>query len=111
LRDPKAFYDQGGTSVKRAMNKLVFTKLYVDGEKISDHELGDAVRDVIQAERRLFRKAARHRRSPWRAPLASQSLETPVAPSGKTGPSGTHLLVAAHSGHGSSRTVLVAGTG
>ena len=56
MRDPKAFYDQGGTSVKRAMNKLVFTKLYVDGEKISDHELGDAVRDVIQAERRLFRQ-------------------------------------------------------
>jgi hypothetical protein len=43
LRDPQAFYEQGGTSLKRAMNKIIFAKLFVDGEEISGHELGETV--------------------------------------------------------------------
>jgi hypothetical protein len=31
LSDPQAFYDQSGISLKRAMNKIVFIKLFVDG--------------------------------------------------------------------------------
>ena len=54
LRDPKAFYEQGGTSLKRAMNKIIFTKLYVDGEEITGHALAEAVRGLIEAQRRVF---------------------------------------------------------
>src|SRR5260370_10015502 len=54
LRDPQAFYEQGGTSLKRAMNKVIFAKLFVDGEEISGHELGEAVRDVAEAERLAY---------------------------------------------------------
>lgn len=50
LRDPKAFYDQAGTSLKRAMSKIIFTKLCVDGEEISDHVLGEVVRDLVEAD-------------------------------------------------------------
>lgn len=116
LRDPRAFYEQGGTSLKRAMNKIVFTKLFVDGEEISDHELAEAVRDVIEAERQLFRQGGRatdtHANG---ADGVSEPLDasSPVWRDGATWSElpRTDLLVAALSGHGSSRTVLVAGTG
>jgi len=55
LRDPKSFYEQGGTSLKRAMNKVIFAKLFVDGEEISGHLLGEAMRDVAEAERAAYR--------------------------------------------------------
>lgn len=42
LRDPQKFYEHAGTSLKRAMNKIVFSKLFVDGEEISRHELTEA---------------------------------------------------------------------
>jgi hypothetical protein len=51
LRDPKAFYDQGGTSLKRATNEIIFARLHVVGEEISRHELAETVRDVLEAER------------------------------------------------------------
>jgi len=38
-------YDRAGTSPKRATNELIFTKPLPD--EISDHELNDAVRDVV----------------------------------------------------------------
>jgi hypothetical protein len=37
------------------MNKVIFTKLYVDGEEISGHELAEAVRDVVEAEQAAYR--------------------------------------------------------
>ncbi|PZS31704.1 MAG: hypothetical protein DLM59_09430 [Pseudonocardiales bacterium] len=36
--------------MKRAMNKIVFTKLFIDGKEITGHELGQAVRDVVEAQ-------------------------------------------------------------
>lgn len=45
LRDPQTFYAQGGSRLKRAMNKLIFTKLYVDGQEITGHDLTGAVSD------------------------------------------------------------------
>src|SRR5438477_10601515 len=42
LCDPRTFYEQGGTSLKRAMNKVIFTKLFVDGEEITGHKLAEA---------------------------------------------------------------------
>jgi hypothetical protein len=37
------------------MNKLIFTKLYVDGEEIARHELAEPIRDLIEATSLIFR--------------------------------------------------------
>ncbi len=104
LRDPKAFYEQGGTSLKRAMNKIIFAKLFVDGEEISGHELAEAVRDVAEAERSAYR---------WSGTLASESgshnASSPVLEDGAawSGLTGADLLAVTLGGHGSSKAALV----
>jgi site-specific DNA recombinase len=108
LRDPKAFYEQGGTSLKRAMNKIIFAKLFVDGEEISGHELGEAVRDVAEAEQAAYR---------WSGLLASadgpHNASSPVLEDGAawSGLTGADLLAMTIGGHGSSKTALVGDTG
>jgi hypothetical protein len=77
--NPQAFYREAGTSLKRAMNKIVFTKLFVDGEQISDHHLGDAVRDVVEAQRIYFQYKAET------PPDVTRRGRTPAAPSRWTG--------------------------
>jgi site-specific DNA recombinase len=105
LRDPQAFYRQGGTSLKRAMNRVIFTKLYVDGEDVTRDELGEAVRDVLEAQRQGWR-------GPGHPP--SQAAEAPDAssPAGEGGAAwsdltGADLLGLSLAGQGSSRTALV----
>jgi DNA invertase Pin-like site-specific DNA recombinase len=106
LRDPRGFYDNGGTSLKRAMNKIIFTKLFVDGEEIVRHELAEAVRDVIQAER-LSRMAVTVGRR------TSSNASSPVQEDGAAWSEITSavLLDLALLGQGSSRTALVGDTG
>jgi site-specific DNA recombinase len=107
LRDPRGFYDQGGTSLKRGMNKIVFAKLFVDGEEIVGHELAEAVRDLIQAER-LIRTPATAGRATRGRNASSPIQEDGAAWSGLTG---ADLLDLALSGQGSSKTALVGDTG
>jgi hypothetical protein len=108
LSDPKTFYGQVGSSLKRAMNKIIFTKLYVDGEDITGHELGEAVRDVLEAQRTVYR---------WGdtpAPLSSSSNASSLAREDEaawTRRTGADLLAMAILGHGSSKTALVGDTG
>jgi site-specific DNA recombinase len=113
LRDPQGFYDEGGTSLKRAMNKIVFSKLFVDGQAITGHELGETVRDVIQADSTMFR---------WDGQAVTTSTALSAKGQNASSPAGegeaawlqwtkTDLLVAALSGHGSSRAVMVGDTG
>jgi hypothetical protein len=105
LRDPRAFYEEGGTSLKRAMNKVIFAKLLVDGEEITGHELGEAVRDVIQAEHSAYRRggATTTAHNPHNA-SSSALIEDGAAWSGLTE---ADLLVVSLGGHGSSKTALV----
>jgi hypothetical protein len=110
LRDPKAFYERGGTSLKRAMNKIVFTKLYVDGKEISGHELGEAVRDLVEAERLAFRRGNTTANASATRPAnaSNPGQEAGVAWSRFTG---AELLDLSLAGQGSSRTALVGDTG
>lgn len=41
LQDPQAFYIQCGTSLKKAMNKVIFEKLFVEDGEITGHDDGD----------------------------------------------------------------------
>jgi site-specific DNA recombinase len=107
LRDPQAFYEKGGTSLKRAMNKIIFTKLYVDGEEISGHELGDGVRDLVEAQRMSL--GTSHTKAATRA----QNASSPAGDGRATWPelSGADLLGLSLAGQGSSKTALVGATG
>ncbi len=64
------------------MNKIVFTKLFMDGDEITGHELGEAVRDLVQAQHMTMSFT-------WdktRAAAASTAATAPDAssPSGRT---------------------------
>ncbi len=88
LREPKAFYEQGGTSLK----------------EISGHDLAEAVRDVAEAERAAYR---------WSGTLVSTSgpynTDNPDLSDGAAWPdlAGADLLAATLGGRGSSKTALV----
>jgi site-specific DNA recombinase len=114
LRDPQAFYKAGGTSLKRAMNKIIFTKLYVDGEEISGHELGDAVRDLVEAQR-LTLTTRREVAQPGSTRVATlaRNANVPADEGGDvwSGLTGAELLGLSLAGQGSSKTALVGDTG
>jgi site-specific DNA recombinase len=49
LADPQGFYQRGSAAVKRAMTKVIFSKLHVDAEQITGHELTEGFRELIEA--------------------------------------------------------------
>ncbi|WP_194904372.1 recombinase family protein [Catenulispora rubra] len=113
LRDPQGFYERAGTSLKRAMNKVIFPKLFVDGEEIADHQLGEAVRDVVQAQALVSRLTQQATTTGQTARANPQNTSSPVPKDEATwsAASVTDLLAVVHLDHGSSRTVLVGLTG
>jgi site-specific DNA recombinase len=116
LRDPQAFYEKGGTSLKRAMNKIIFTKLYVDGEEISGHELGKGIRDLVEAQRMTLAASGEGPElMPGRAKVTihAQNASSPADEGGAawSGLSGADLLGLSLAGQGSSKTALVGATG
>ena len=48
LDDPKGLYERGDEAVRSTLNKAFFSKLYVDGKRVSAHELKEPF-DVLQA--------------------------------------------------------------
>ncbi|HEV2782561.1 MAG TPA: hypothetical protein VGX25_24470 [Actinophytocola sp.] len=102
LRNPQEAYDRAGTSLKRAMNKLIFTRLYVDADDITGHELSQSVRDLVQAH------AAHRTRVPAASDTSSPAREDEAAWSKLTG---ADLLDLALAGQGSSKTALVGAAG
>lgn len=59
LTDPQGFYQRGNGAVKRAMTKVIFSKLQVDAEQIAGHELTEGFRGLVEAGT-LGRAARRH---------------------------------------------------
>ena len=55
LSDPQAFYRRGGSAVKHALTKVIFSKLYLDMRDttlVSHHDLTPGLGDLIEAEER-----------------------------------------------------------
>jgi hypothetical protein len=50
LSDPQAFYRHGGTAVKRALTKVIFTKLYIDDGEVTGHDLTAGIHGLITAQ-------------------------------------------------------------
>jgi hypothetical protein len=105
LRDPQAFYRQGGTSLERAMNKFVFTKLFVDGEEISSHALTEPVGDLVEAQHIVFRRTKRPPTPASATPNASSPVRVDEAAWSE--PTGADLLGLSLEGQRSSRTALM----
>jgi Resolvase, N terminal domain/Recombinase len=51
LKDPQACYRQAGSDLRRAMNKVIFTKLYLDDTHIDRDDLAPGFQEIIQADR------------------------------------------------------------
>ena len=113
LRDPQAFYERVGTSAKHAMNRIVFEKIFLDGEEISDHELTPGIRDLVEADS-LVRRSGSPKLGMRTAPKGcghnanSRSDEEAAEWSGTTNAT---LLAMAVCGHGSGRVAVVGDTG
>lgn len=52
LQDPQAFYTRCGTSLKKAMNKVIFDRLYVEDGEITGHQLSETARAVVEADQK-----------------------------------------------------------
>ena len=53
LRNPQAFYRGGGHSVKHALTKVIFSKLYLDMQDttlVNNHDLTPGISGLIEAE-------------------------------------------------------------
>jgi hypothetical protein len=89
------------------MNKVIFAKLFVDGEEISRDELGEAVRDLTEASRSILQWDAAldlTRRGIRATNASSPAGEGEAAWSGLTG---AELLGLSLAGQGSSKTASV----
>ena len=63
LEDPKAMYRRGNETVKTILNKAFFTKLYVDGRKVTEHELQEPF-DLLSDAYRLYQDHRQHSQAP-----------------------------------------------
>ena len=107
LSDPQAFYERGGTSLRRAMNTVIFGKLYVTDGEITAHELTEMAETLVEADRAAhtyYRRSealsgtceGKHIGSPLPEERASLDRLT-----------GADLLTVALGANGSSRAALV----
>jgi hypothetical protein len=87
----------------------VFTKLFVDGEEISNHELAEPVRDLVQAQHIVFQQAKRPPTPASATPKASSPVQVDEAAWSEL--TGADLLDLSLAGQGSSRAALVGDAG
>ena len=137
LQGPQVFYTRCGTSLKKAMNKVIFDRLYVEDGKITGHKLSEIAKVVVEAEQkarpyyrlstlpelereaeevagRMLGERAEPTSGSLAEALARAGRDTSPFPGEETGLSwvdDVDLLVAAALGSGLSRTVLVGDTG
>jgi hypothetical protein len=110
LSDPQEFYRRAGTRLRKAMNKVIFSRLYIESGEITGHELSEAAQPLVEAD-----SAARvyYRRSELleAAPTAQEAVyDTSLflaEEAGWSNFSDADLLAVTLAGHGSSRDVVV----
>jgi site-specific DNA recombinase len=107
LSDPRTFYEHAGTSVRQAMNKVIFTKLWVQNGEITGHEPTATMAPLLAAHRALRarraipapRQAGTNAKSPRRSAEALDQVTE------------ADLLALVLTGQGSNKPVLVGDTG
>ena len=110
LRDPQRFYTDAGTSLRRALNKVIFERLYVDVDGVTGHVLKDGLSALVEAGQSASR---RYLRPAPRGGLAWATNETSPTLTGEAGDRTTEAgrLALILSDQGSNRTALVGDTG
>jgi site-specific DNA recombinase len=103
LDNPQAFYQRAGTSLRRSMNALIFTKLYLDADGVARHDLTDTARPFVEANR-AYRQQATKAAAPARRNNKS-SLAKEGAFDGQV--TEAELLILALSGQGSRKPAMV----
>ena len=58
LGNPQACYRRADEPLRRALNRLLFDKLYLDEDGVAADELADCFRELVTAERPLVRRPA-----------------------------------------------------
>jgi site-specific DNA recombinase len=111
LSNPQAFYKRGGTSLRRAMNTVIFGKLYVTDGEITAHELTDMAETLVEADRasRTYYRRSEALSGADRDEYKKSSLPEERAFLDRL--TGAGLLTVALGANGSSRTALVELTG
>jgi hypothetical protein len=62
LEDPQAMYEHGNETVRSILNKAFFTKLYVDGRKVVNHQLNEPFDIISEAYHGYRTSKTYHRR-------------------------------------------------
>ncbi len=108
LSDPQAFYDRAGTSLRQAMNKVIFRKLYVDADRVVHHELTAVAEDLTEGET-AARTYQRSGMPSWVVEALNGNNPLPEEGVALEDDSLTRadLLAVTLAGHGSSRAALV----
>lgn len=100
IADIPELYRLSGEQGRRAINQAFFTRLYVDGDRVSEEELKEPFDELLYLRRRLVR--ARYLRKRPGTPRGGVRLDA----ASKIG-TGAGLLELALSGGGSSKAALV----
>ena len=119
LSDPQGFYTRGNEKVRHALTKIVFSKLYLDRQdvtEVSRHDPAEGFGELLAAETK--RRVAYRRSGALRAGGGARSRaghdSSPDANVGAADldlASSSDLLALALSGQGSTRDYLVGDTG
>lgn len=119
LANPHAMYRSGNETVRTILNRTLLTKLYVNGRKISQHELSEPF-DVLHEAYQRYRSQRRgnhtyHRHSgalvPTQRPAPATDNGSPLAEEGASGETLIDSLGLALWGQGWSKAVMVELTG
>lgn len=113
MTDPHAMYYTGSEGVKTIMNRTIFTKLYVDGDTITGHELREPFNALTDAYSTWQGYPHNTDTAPGRATGPRTALHAPqrssAAPDNEYGATG-HLTASPAltlTGQGSSKTAMV----
>jgi hypothetical protein len=107
LEDPQTMYERGGEAIRSILNKAIFTKLYVDGSTVVDHQLNEPF-DIITDACRAYRTSKTYHRRDAVAPTCNSA-----ALADEYGATDRDTLIDSLSltlaGHVSSKPVMVGG--
>jgi hypothetical protein len=101
-------YQRGNETVRSVLNKAFFTKLYVDGRKVTEHELQEPF-DLLSEAYRLYQDHRRHQKQAHHTYFRQRAPQThrTAVPGRYGGSSLADSLVRALRARGSSKAVMV----
>lgn len=73
LADLQAMYQAGNETVRSILNRAIFTKLYIDGHKVSEHELSEPFDILHEAHQRYHIQQHGHPGNPHLPPQKRRS--------------------------------------